>query len=78
MNVADRDDLAAALVLWRYLGHSESCYAVARDGNEARTNRALKLAKLIGVRSEYLQQIFTEPVQRVTFESKRTSRKLLE
>lgn len=62
----DRADLALALVLWRYVGHRlVNGHISPTDESLARQQRALRLAKRLGIRDEYLAAMFRVPVVNV-------------
>jgi hypothetical protein len=58
----DREEIALALLVWRYVGHVVTEAATVPDRSFDRTQRALRLAKLVGVKDEYLRTMFELPV----------------
>jgi uncharacterized protein YeaC (DUF1315 family) len=63
LTAEDRQDLVKALMLWRYFEHQDK---QAMPGTLERVNRALVLARKIGLGKEFLDAVFNEPVQCVT------------
>lgn len=58
----DRADLALALVLWRYVDHTAACTMT----DEARRDRAVELAKRLGIWPEFWEAIQAVDVLRIT------------
>ena len=67
-NLTDANEIATALLLWRYVGHRlANGHIVPSDESTSRQKRALRLAKLLGVKDEYLALTFSTPVLTVKF-----------
>jgi len=54
----DRADLALALVLWRYVGHTAGCTLADQE----RRDRALRLASSVGVSKQFLDKLLAVDV----------------
>lgn len=63
----ERRCLAEALLTWRYLNHGfASRGGIVTEESERRAYAALRIAKALGVRDEYLTLVFEHPVLRVS------------
>lgn len=65
LTTEDRADVAFALLVWRYVDHFRGRQTVTPE-SVARQNRALALAKKIGIKDDYLRTVFDRPVLAVT------------
>lgn len=64
--MVDKDDLALAILLWRYVGHRLTGSGHRRSSpsmeSERRAYKALEMAKKLGVKDEYLKVVFDKPI----------------
>lgn len=64
--MVDKNELALAILLWRYVGHRLTGTGHRRSSpsmeSERRAYKALKMAKELGVKDEYLKAVFSKPV----------------
>lgn len=63
---AERGQLAEALLTWRYVDHAFSSAGITTEEADRRCYTALRLAKAVGARDEYLALVFAHPVLEVT------------
>ncbi len=65
---ADREWLARCLYLGRYVGHAFRDVSLPTLESERRREQALRLARLVGVRAEYVRYLIAHPVLSITVE----------
>ena len=62
MSDVHKEELAQALVLWRYVGHGFRQVLIPTAYSEWRRCEALRLAKAVGIGAEYVRELLARPV----------------